>query len=175
MILGLVSCGKDDNTSAVGGMPSFATLYSYLGRTDIEILKSEFTSKGYDVSMEGNNILADKEDVDFWDFKIDGGKVIGVSYDFEEHSGKTKELLLSKLDEEKQFRNQSTLTHYSGGYYLRTGGETEYQSKDELIAALQNLSLSSVDEGWSSSSYSDVKTAFTFGGDNGFNYGVGKL
>lgn len=166
MILGMVSCG----TSAAGSMPSFATLYSYIGRTDIESIKSEFSSKGYDISMEENDLLADKEDFDFWEFEIDGGKVTGVSYDFEEHNGKTKDLLISKLNEEKQFRSQSTLTRYSGGYFLRNGGETEFQSKDELIAALQSISLSSVDEGWNSSTYSDMKTSLYFGGDNGFAY-----
>jgi len=181
MTMGLASCGKDDSGGDVGsGLPTFTTLYSYIGRTDIENIKSEFSSKGYDIRMEENDLLAEKEDVDFWEFEIDGGKVTGVSYDFEERNGKTKELLISKLNEEKQFRSQSSLTRYSGGYYLRNGGETDYfqsetdfQSKDELIAALQTLSLSSVDEGWSSSNYSDVETSFIFGGDNGFAYGIG--
>ena len=176
MTMGLASCGKDDSGGGIGGgLPTFTTLYSYIGRTDIEKIKSEFSSKGYDISMEEkekNTLLAEKEDVDFWEFYIDGGKVAGVSYDFEERNGKTKELLISKLNEEKQFRSQSTLTRYSGGYYLRNGGKTEFQSKDELIAALQSISLSSVDEGWSNSNYSDVRTSFTFGGDNGFAYGI---
>ena len=174
MTMGLASCGKDDSGGDVGsGLPTFTTLYSYIGRTDIENVKSEFSSKGYDISMEGNDyLLADKEDFDFWEFKIDGGKVTGVSYYFEERNGKTKELLISKLNEEKQFRSQSTLTRYSG-YYLRNDVETEFQSKDELIAALQTLSLSTVDEGWSYSTYSDVKTLFEFGEDNGFAYGIG--
>lgn len=173
MTMGLASCGKDDSGGGIGGgLPTFTTLYSYIGRTDIEKIKSEFSSKGYDISMEGNDLLAEKEDVDFWEFEIDGGKVAGVSYDFEERNGKTKELLISKLNEEKQFRSQSTLTRYSGGYYLRNGGKTEFQSKDQLIAALQSLSLTTVDEGWSSSTYSAIKTSFTFGGDNGFAYGV---
>ena len=179
MTMGLASCGKDDSGGDVGGgLPTFTTLYSYIGRTDIENIKSEFSSKGYDISMEGNDLLAEKEDFDFWEFEIDGGKVSGVSYSFEEHNGKTKELLISKLNEEKQFRSQSSLTNYSGGY-LPNGGETDYfqsetyfQSKDELIAALQTLSLSSVNEGWSNSNYSDIVTSFTFGGDNGFDFRV---
>lgn len=174
MTMGLVSCGKDDSNGggAGNGLPTFATLYSYIGRSDIEAIKAEFSSKGYDVWMEDNTLVADKEDVDGYSFRISNGKVTGASYGFEDNAGRTKSLLLSKQDEEKGFRNQSSLTQYSGGYYLRSGNETSFSNKDELISALQNLDLSTVDEGWSSSTYSDVKTSFSFGGNKGFSYGV---
>ena len=189
MVLGMVSCGKDDNSSTVDGLPTFTTLYSYIGRSDIENIKSEFTRKGYDVNMEysvdmeGNYIegdiwiVAEKEDVDGWDLDIEGGKVISVRYSYQE---KVKELLISKLNEEKQFRNQSTLTEYRGGIlfeyqYYSNLESTDYLNKDELIAALQNISLTSVVEGYSDSYYPDIKTSFEFGDGGGFTYGIEKL
>lgn len=173
MIMGLVSCGKDDD--GIGnGLPTFATLYSYIGRTDLDAIMAEFSSKGYDVWMENEKeeIVANMEKVECYVFHIKNGKVIGASYGFENKADQTKSLLLSKLDEEKKFRSQSGLMQYEGGFLLKAGNERNYSNKDELIAALKNLDLSTVDEGWSGSTYSDVKTSFTFGGYDGFEYRV---
>lgn len=174
-----VSCGKDDTDSDGGngnisGMPTFTKLFSYIGRTDIDAIKSEFTSSGYSVWMEeeDDDIHAEKSRVDSYDLDISGGKVTGASYGFEDNAGKTKSLLLSKLDEEKKFRSQSGLTQYSGGYLDRSHNETSFSSKDEFISALQNLDLTTVEEGWSYSTYSNVETGFYFGGNHGFSYGV---
>ena len=172
-----VSCGKDDTDSDgksgnISGMPTFAELYSYIGRTDIDALKAEFTASGYRVVMEESDLVAEKENIDCYDLKISNGKVTHATYDFEDNTGKTKELLLSKMEEEKKFRSQSGLTQYSGFLYLRNSGETQFSDKDRLISALQNLDLSTIEEGGSHSYYSDVETIFFFGGVHGFSYGL---
>ena len=178
--MAITSCGKDDSIGNGGndGLPTFATLYSYIGRSDIEAIKEEFAVNGYDVWMENDDyepFLIAENDLGYYTIDALSGIVVGIRYSYiEDNTGKTKSLLLSKLDEEKQFRRQSGLTDYSGFYFPLNGDghEVRFSSKDDLISALQSLDLATVAEGGSISTYSNLETAVYFGVDDDFGYGI---
>ena len=153
--LGFVSCDKDDDDddNSNSGTPTFADLYKHLGRTDIDVLISEFTKKGYPLEWDEDYLYYHTR-TDGYEFKVEDGTVVKAEYG----CLLTKDFLFSKFDEEKKFRSQSGLVEYRGGYYIEGEGESNYSSKDELRSALKNINLSDILEGWSVSYYSDVRT-----------------
>lgn len=62
LLLPFVSCEKDDgggsSTTNTFPLPRYSTLYSYIGRTDLETISQQFRNKSYEVGIENGIMIA---------------------------------------------------------------------------------------------------------------------
>ena len=171
MTMGLVSCGKDKFKEAE--MPEFSDMFSYLGK-EMTAVEAEFESKGYELmwDLQGHRIAEiDAEDEFYREeyvFTLNEGTITRIEYSFTAWEGKgsdTKKHVLSLYEAEKQFRDQSGMTHYAGRIETdQEGNGTDYTDKDEFIAAVEDLDFDAYDDpyGLSRSTYSDINTEIGF-------------
>lgn len=178
MTMCLTSCTKDDPLAKVDN-PTFAAVYAYLDRSADDV-KAEMTSLGFEFDDYSSNSLNAEKGSESYYFMFRNGKVYHAEYKYEAAlpvtalvTGKSpiKSSVMDILDAEKQFRNQSGLTAFSGS--IETEEETTYTSKDAFLTAVNELDWKALSEAKSHSTYADVKTIVEFS-FNELSYGVEK-
>lgn len=152
------------------------TLESHLGCRDIDAKKSDFEKKGFLVvidTMDGapNDITAAK-DGQWYMFVLLDGEIASAVFEtkVEKWDNDMKNQLKSLFLEEKETNSQTELTEYGGGYVKLEGdwdNPTVFSTKDDFIKALNELDISTIEHGISSSDYTTkVKTNIIFSHNN---------
>lgn len=168
------ACSKDDNkdsgnsgnTGTIKEVATFTDLNTFIGRTDLDALKTELRDAGYALTTDdGKHLEAEKRSTEkstAYVFEIESGMVVSAGFFYGEEgmrsSGKLKTAVLEKINEEKNFSAGKELQHYHGFVYNGSGDQHSFTSRDEFVAWFSNATLSSDVEGESDCEYQTYST-----------------
>lgn len=167
-----VACSKDDKTENSGGtgniesVATFTGLKSFIGRTDIDAVKTAFRNAGYALEERGGKFSAEKRDLTTmhgYEFETENGMIVQAAYYYREEglrtSGKLKSAVLEKINEEKTFSAGNTLKSYKGFVYNGESDQHSFSSREEFVAWFSAASLSNEVEGESECTYGTYGTS----------------
>lgn len=170
------ACSKDDNkdsgnsgnTGTIKDVATFNDLNTFIGRTDLDALKTELRDAGYALGGNAKDkyIEAEKRTLTTstsYRFTVEDGMVIGAEFMYGEDglrtSGKLKTVVLEKINEEKTFSAGKTLKRYKGFVYNGEGDQHSFTSREEFVSWFTNATLSSQIEGESECEYQTYGTS----------------
>lgn len=167
-----VACNKENNDNTTGDsgaikeIATFTDLNAYIGRSDLNAIKTEFRNAGYALTEREDDFAAQKRDLTTgsqYHFEIEQGMITSAGFMHGEEgmraSGKLKSAILEKVNEEKTFSAGRTLKSYRA--YVHNGSDAEqysFTSRDEFVAWLTSAVLNEDVEGESKCTYETYKT-----------------
>lgn len=175
LVMLAAACGKDDdstsNSNNAGGsasvneMATFSYLSTYIGRSDIEAVKTQFRDAGYVIEEDGESFDAQKitltTTVDYL-FEVENGVITRACFWYGEDglrtSGKLKNVVLQKIEEESAFSANRTMESYDGYIYNGESDQHFFTSREDFVDWFSNAELTNHLEGESNCTYGTYKT-----------------
>ena len=167
-----VACSKDDKTENSGGtgniesVATFTGLNSFIGRTDIDAVKTAFRNAGYALEERGGKFSAEKRDLTTmhsYQLETENGMIVHAVFEYGEDgltsSGRLKSIVLDKINEERYFSAGNTLKSYHAMVYNGASDQHSFSTCDEFVAWLNANVLSSEAEGESECTYNTYGTS----------------
>ena len=175
LVLLAAACGKDDdstsNSNNAGGsasvneMATFSYLSTFIGRSDIEAVKTQFRDAGYVIEEDGESFDAQKITLTTtvnYRFGVGNSVITRACFWYGEDglrtSGGLRSAVLQKIEEEKLFSANRTMESYHGYIYNGDSDQHSFTSREDFVDWFSTAELTNHLEGGSDCTYGTYMT-----------------